>query len=711
MAKIALLIGISDYGENLDRLPGTQEDLKAMQRVLESPDVGAFDRVDVLPNPNRTQMEVAIETLFADNRNRDDLILLYFSGHGVRDDNGALYFAASNTKKSSQGRIRTATAVSSSALQGYMRQSRSKRQVLILDCCFSGAFARDMKAKDAEEAVDVKAQLGGEGRAVLTSSTATQISYEKEGASLYTTYLVQGLETGAADKDDNGQITVDELHEYAREKVQEQAPTMQPEIYAVREGYKIFIARAPQGDPRLRYRKEAEKRARRDKFSVPAKRLLSSLRQDLGISESDAEAIESDVLKPFKEYQRKLQDYRSTIEASLAEEEKLSEETVNDLIDYRKYLALKLQDAASIEMEMLDGELNPVDRLPSPSQKSLSPPTVNCKELTECEPSKILFLKNIRDPKGGWSYTIDQIQDMGGDIESRVFEIYWRPNGRGAKSASKGDLMLLNQHAKITHVVEMLDDEIRENETGYFRWVRVVWMPDAEDWSQLPHQREILEFDPPTIGGGTAYTLANLGKLHETWDSLAAFQENVFRMLIGANYPVDEAAEDEAAEVELQSEKGIDYTHLQDLLKAGNWKEADKETAKVMLKAAGEKAEERQYLNLDEVRHFPCKDLRAIDRLWVHFSDGKFGFSVQKRIWVEVGGKLDFGKDSDAATAAYEKMSDRNGWRINGEYITYRQVTFDASAPEGHLPFRGVINSRRILWGGYRGYLLSHQGL
>ncbi len=64
------------------------------------------------------------------------------------------------------------------------------------------------------------------------------------------------------------QITVDELHEYAREKVQEATPTMQPEIYAVREGYKILLARAPQGDPKLVFRKEfdAHARLKRDKL-------------------------------------------------------------------------------------------------------------------------------------------------------------------------------------------------------------------------------------------------------------------------------------------------------------------------------------------------------------------------------------------------------------------------------------------------------------
>jgi len=518
---------------------------------------------------------------------------------------------------------------------------------------------------------------------VLTSTSSVEYSFATTDSdlSIYTRYLIEGIASGAADEDGDGIISVGELHRFAGRKVKAASPAMSPKIIALKdEGYRIQLARSPKDDPHLKYRKEAEKRARTGKFSIPAKRLLSSLRRDLGISETDAEAIETEVLKPFQEYQRKLQDYRSTIEASLAEEEDLSDDTINDLVDYRKYLALKPQDAAAIEQEMLDGELDSVDPPPSPPKNP--PPKVSRKELLECNPSKILFLKNIRDPNGGWSYTLDHIRDMGGDDESRVFEIYWRPTGRGAKSASKGDLMILNQHAKLTHVVEMLDDDVRENEAGYFRWVRVVWMPEVNDWSQLPHQKEILEFEPPTIGGGTAYTLANMSKLQTTWESFEAFQKHVFQVLTTAK------AEqlNEATDVELASAKRLDYSRLRDLLKARKWKEADQETAEVMLQAAGEEAKARCHLTQGDILTFPCEDLVTIDRLWRKYSEGKFGFSVQKQLWIEVGGNLDPEEFKEAPKIFYRKMSQRNGWFIEGEYINYSGLKFDIAAPQGHLP-------------------------
>ncbi|MEM6838362.1 MAG: GUN4 domain-containing protein, partial [Cyanobacteria bacterium P01_C01_bin.120] len=125
------------------------------------------------------------------------------------------------------------------------------------------------------------------------------------------------------------------------------------------------------------------------------------------------------------------------------------------------------------------------------------------------------------------------------------------------------------------------------------------------------------------------------------------------------------------------------YRELVNYLASGSWQETDK----LMLKAVGAQAEQRGYLELEEIRTFPCEDLLLIDQLWVKFSGGKFGFSVQKQIWMEVGGKLDFGEDRQATIAAFGKMSDCNGWRKNGSYISFPSgVIFDTSAPQGHLP-------------------------
>jgi serine/threonine protein kinase len=126
----------------------------------------------------------------------------------------------------------------------------------------------------------------------------------------------------------------------------------------------------------------------------------------------------------------------------------------------------------------------------------------------------------------------------------------------------------------------------------------------------------------------------------------------------------------------LKSARGVDYTCLRDLLAAGKWKEADQETSEVMLKAA--RREKKGYFTSESIDNFPCDDLRTIDQLWVKYSQGHFGFSVQKKIWLEVGGKVDY--DTEC------KLGDRVGWRKGGSWLKYDDLTLDLQAPSGHLP-------------------------
>ncbi|MEM6404047.1 MAG: GUN4 domain-containing protein [Cyanobacteria bacterium P01_D01_bin.116] len=145
------------------------------------------------------------------------------------------------------------------------------------------------------------------------------------------------------------------------------------------------------------------------------------------------------------------------------------------------------------------------------------------------------------------------------------------------------------------------------------------------------------------------------------------------------NNPAPTQTNSPVPEDDLSSEKGVYYTRLQDLLKAGKWKEADEETFYVMLKAAGR---EERWLDSNSIKKFPCTDLRTIDKLWVKYSNGHFGFSVQKRIWKSVG------KD-------YDKFGDRVGWRkkvlLIADWSYYQHLTFSLNAPRGHLPVKESV--------------------
>ncbi len=125
---------------------------------------------------------------------------------------------------------------------------------------------------------------------------------------------------------------------------------------------------------------------------------------------------------------------------------------------------------------------------------------------------------------------------------------------------------------------------------------------------------------------------------------------------------------------------GMDYTTLEKLLAASQWEEADRETDALMIRVSGREEEGR--LNLEDAKNFPCRDLRTIDQLWTEYSNGHFGFSIQRRIWSKLGGD-------------YEQFSDRLGWRRETEWLSYTDLTFNLTSPLGHLPTWG---RRGRLW-------------
>jgi hypothetical protein len=124
----------------------------------------------------------------------------------------------------------------------------------------------------------------------------------------------------------------------------------------------------------------------------------------------------------------------------------------------------------------------------------------------------------------------------------------------------------------------------------------------------------------------------------------------------------------------------VSFQKLETLLKAGKWRDADEETWNLMLKLT--KREQEGWLRVEDVKNFPRQELRKMDQLWVKYSNGKFGFSVQKQIWLELGGKLDGEPDYDT----YVKLSQRVGWRKNDDKVQLKDYTYSTNALPGHLP-------------------------
>ena len=352
MAKVALLIGVSEYEPGLNPLPSAVRDVEAVCEVLLHPEIGEFAASDILllKNPERQAVEMAIEMLFS-GRHKDDLLLLYFSGHGIKDDRGRLYLATRNTSKTPQGELIRSTSVSANFIHDRMSESRSRRQVVILDSCFSGAFAEGMHAKD-DGRIDIRQQLGSEGRAVLTSSTSTQYSFEQdaEDLSIYTRFLLEGIKSGEADRDQDEFISVDELHEYASQKVRELQPAMKPEIYAIREGFKIRLTKVAPGDPRQQYRKEVARFIHRGEISLVGRRTLDYQRTRLGLETTEAKAIEDQVLEPYRnQFREKLQQYQQVFTELLERDKTITDSDRHDLQNLQQILGLRNEDTMPIE--------------------------------------------------------------------------------------------------------------------------------------------------------------------------------------------------------------------------------------------------------------------------------------------------------------------------------------------------------------------------
>lgn len=241
--KYALIIGNTEYTDRgLAQLPAPGKDAKELARVLDSPDLCAFDDVIMLHNETASKVSKTIDHFLSDRRPAD-LLVLYFSGHGVWDENGALYLAVKNTKRARLD----STAIKSDFICAAMDRSQSKRQVLILDCCNSGMFAQGTKAEIGGSLGTAAAFEGrGYGRVILTASDSIQFAWQGDEVigetenSRFTNYLVKGLE-GEADLNGDERISIDELYDYAYEKIVSLVPKQTPAKWSYKPEGEIIL--------------------------------------------------------------------------------------------------------------------------------------------------------------------------------------------------------------------------------------------------------------------------------------------------------------------------------------------------------------------------------------------------------------------------------------------------------------------------------------
>lgn len=141
----------------------------------------------------------------------------------------------------------------------------------------------------------------------------------------------------------------------------------------------------------------------------------------------------------------------------------------------------------------------------------------------------------------------------------------------------------------------------------------------------------------------------------------------------------------------LQSERGIDYSSLQQLLTRQDFQAADRVTLQKLCELAGPSAVQRKWLYFTEVKNFTTTDLQTINTLWVVHSEGKFGFSTQREIWISL-------------SKNWEEFWSKIGWKTGNNWTRYPdEFTWRLTAPKGHLPLSNQLRGVRVI-----ASLLSH---
>ena len=246
--RFAVLIGNANFLPEEKGLPSLRcpaRDVSAFAEVLANPDHGPYTVSSLVDAASNEALQTIYSTLTREAE-RDDVVLIYYSGHGKPDEYGDLHLATSNTRVSSL----PLTSIPVETLGRWMQRSKCQRIILILDCCYSGAVDRIFAKGELADQVSVKLQnlskdVFGRGLYVLTASTDVQVAEEKEGDTygLLTKHILAGIVGGEADKDDDGLVSMHELLIYVQHKVASEG-AQTPQGWAFRqEGGDLAVAR------------------------------------------------------------------------------------------------------------------------------------------------------------------------------------------------------------------------------------------------------------------------------------------------------------------------------------------------------------------------------------------------------------------------------------------------------------------------------------
>lgn len=244
-----------------------------------------------------------------------------------------------------------------------------------------------------------------------------------------------------------------------------------------------------------------------------------------------------------------------------------------------------------------------------------------------------------------------------------------------AEPASKYHLILLARYASLKDIETLKIEAFKAETEGDFELARQLWIRVNV-----------------AAGGSDMDAIMAFPRIFQRQGQSPVFsRSSVVTNTVGVRASISPSSplQQPEPEVEQPYQPNIDYTNLINLLAQGKWKEADQETLAVMLKAVGR--EQEGWLDVESIEKFPCTDLRTINQHWVQYSNGRFGFSVQRNIWQEV-------KQREPVFCEHvgwrvRKKVKRLFWSYDYEYYlrSYDDFIFSLDAPVGHLPSIGLI--------------------
>ncbi len=186
-----------------------------------------------------------------------------------------------------------------------------------------------------------------------------------------------------------------------------------------------------------------------------------------------------------------------------------------------------------------------------------------------------------------------------------------------------------------------------------------------------------------------------LKRINAAYEFLKSYQPQVTQTKTGSSWEHWE----HSGEIIINCEK------LEKLLELGNWKESDHETKRLLLELAGR--EEEGWLLSGDAKSISPQALLAIDRLWIKYSNGHFGFSVQSKIWRTLGCKSS--NDIHVQTVSENTFGKSVNWRVGGRWVSqWDSFNYHLQSPQGSLP-REYIFALNGWWSfsqGWTGYFL-----